>query len=62
VPEAHVALPFATEHPRPHIPQLPLELSGVSQPFVALPSQLPKPVVQPARAHAPAVHEALPFA
>jgi len=34
------------EHPLPQAPQLVLVFSGVSQPFVASPSQLPNPVVQ----------------
>ena len=43
VPLAHVAVAFAREHPTPHPPQLLVELSGVSQPFVMLPSQFPLP-------------------
>jgi hypothetical protein len=61
-PEAHVAEPFATEQPTPQPPQCVVLLSGVSQPLLALPSQLPKPVVQPASAHEPALHAAVPFA
>lgn len=62
LPPPHVATPLATEHALPHIPQWVVLLSAVSQPLAMLPSQLPKPVVQPASAHVPALHEALPLA
>jgi hypothetical protein len=42
-PEPHVAVALAREHPTPQPPQFASELSGDSQPLLALPSQLPKP-------------------
>jgi hypothetical protein len=46
----------------PHPPQLLVVLSGVSQPLAAIASQLPKPMLQAARAHEPVEQEALAFA
>jgi hypothetical protein len=62
LPPPHVATPFATAHALPHAPQWVVLLSAVSQPLAMLPSQLPKPVVQPASAHIPALQDALPLA
>src|SRR5438094_7416902 len=47
----------------PHPPQLfALVLMLVSQPFAALPSQLPDPALHAATPHAPAEHAAVPLA
>ena len=43
-----------------HVPQLVVVVSGVSQPFLALPSQLPKPALH-VGTQAPAVHTLVPF-
>jgi hypothetical protein len=43
VPEEHDSAAFAKSHTAPHVPQLVFVVSLVSQPFAALPSQLPKP-------------------
>lgn len=56
VPLAHVALALAGAHTDPHAPQLVVVFNRVSQPFAALPSQSPKPGLQRAIAHTPAVH------
>jgi hypothetical protein len=53
-PPEHVRL-STTPHAAPQAPQLASVLSAVSQPLVALPSQLPKPLLQ-----APSVHVPLP--
>ena len=37
-------------------------LSGLSQPLALLPSQFPKPAVQPASWHTPPMQEAVPLA
>jgi hypothetical protein len=42
-----------TPHAAPHAPQLTSVLRGVSQPLVASPSQLPKPLLQRPRVHVP---------
>jgi hypothetical protein len=42
----HVAAAFAYEQVRPHVPQLAMVLSAVSQPLAAMPSQLPNPLAQ----------------
>lgn len=46
----------------PQPPQLVAVLVGVSQPFAALASQLPKPPLQAPSAHEPAEHRALALA
>jgi len=61
VPEAHDSLAFAKSQSAPQVPQFVSVVRFVSQPFPALPSQLPKPVVQPESWHAPARHVGLPF-
>ncbi len=43
-------------HARPHAPQFALVVRGVSQPFDAAPSQLPKPALHAPTAHAPPAH------
>jgi hypothetical protein len=42
LPDAHDSAAFARSHTAPHAPQLESVLKLVSQPFAALPSQLPK--------------------
>jgi hypothetical protein len=39
----HAGVPFIVVHTLLHAPQFMTVLTGVSQPFVTLPSQLPKP-------------------
>ncbi len=54
-PPEHPAVAFASEHAFPHAPQWATVFDTfVSQPFAAVPSQLPKPAVQLPSAHAPA--------
>jgi hypothetical protein len=46
VPPEHDGVPFAAEQGAPHAPQFAvLEFRLVSQPFAALPSQLPNPAL-----------------
>jgi hypothetical protein len=52
----HTGVP--PEHARPHAPQFIAVLSGVSQPLVALPSQLAKPALHDATTQPPAEHPA----
>lgn len=57
-PPLHDAVPFVPLHTVPHAPQLlVLVLVLVSQPLLALPSQLPNPVLQELNAHEPVAHE-----
>jgi hypothetical protein len=51
-----------SEHALPHIPQLLMVLSGVSQPLAAIPSQSPKPALHMAITHAPAEQPAVALA
>ena len=49
---------FVTAHALPHAPQLPTSaVVAVSQPFDAIPSQLPHPASQAPKTHALAEHE-----
>jgi hypothetical protein len=41
VPVPQLAAAFGNEQPLPHAPQFAVLVSGASQPFAALPSQLP---------------------
>jgi len=62
LPLEHDAVPFALEHEAPHAPQfVRLELRLVSQPFAALPSQLPKPALQAVSWQVPVAQEAEAF-
>jgi hypothetical protein len=62
VPAVHVPVAFAGAHILPHIPQCEVSVCVlVSQPFIALPSQLPKPALQLAIPQVPIVHEGVPF-
>jgi hypothetical protein len=61
-PVAQVAAALARVHAVPHAPQLVSELREVSQPFVALASQLPKPASHAPRAQAPVAQLAAAFA
>jgi hypothetical protein len=61
VPAVHVPVAFAGAHLMPQPPQFERVLSGVSQPFMGLPSQLPKPALQLAIPQVPIVHEGVPF-
>ena len=59
-PDEHAAVAWARLHARPHAPQwASVVLVLVSQPFEATPSQLPKPALQVATAHAPAAQAAV---
>ena len=59
-PLEHAAPALAKEHALPQLPQLvTVVLVFVSQPFDAMPSQLPKPVEQ-VGTHAPVVHVVVP--
>ena len=63
VPPAHPGMPFGAAQTFPQVPQLlTLLVTLVSQPFAALPSQLAKPALQAATAHAPPAHAAVPLA
>jgi hypothetical protein len=55
-PAVHALVALAAVHARPHIPQLVTVLVAASQPLAALPSQLPKPMLQLAIAHEPVAH------
>ena len=56
-PVEHAAVACGSEQVRPHIPQLVADvLRLVSQPLAAFASQLPKPALHAATAHAPLVH------
>jgi hypothetical protein len=55
-------VPWEFEHELPHDKQFDSVPSGVSQPFVALVSQLAKPVEQIPRVHVPVVHDSEAFA
>jgi hypothetical protein len=46
LPDVQAGVPFATAHALPQLPQLVVVVMLVSQPFVALPSQLPQPATQ----------------
>jgi hypothetical protein len=61
VPVVQVPVALAGAHCAPHEPQFAFVLSEVSQPFEALPSQLPQPLVH-AGTHAPLVHAVVPLA
>jgi hypothetical protein len=62
VPALQVAVAFAgVGHALLHVPQVTVRSSRASQPFVALPSQSPKPMLQLASVHAPLVHAAVAF-
>ena len=61
-PAPQVTLAFARAQVAPHEPQLASELSGVSQPLAALPSQLPNPALQAPSVHAPALQLAVALA
>ena len=61
LPVAHDALAFGTLHGTPHAPQLVRVVRLVSQPFVALPSQLPQPDEQ-FGAHVAETHAVVPCA
>jgi hypothetical protein len=57
VPAEQLADAKANEHARPHAPQFAVDVASVvSQPFSALPSQLPKPAVQAPMTHVPLLH------
>jgi hypothetical protein len=45
-PPVQAGVPFAAAHALPQLPQLVVVVVLVSQPFVALPSQLPQPALQ----------------
>lgn len=63
LPAEHVGVPLADEQAAPHPPQLPvLVFVFVSQPFAALPSQLPNPASQPTSWHVPLEHDSVAFA
>jgi hypothetical protein len=49
------------EHILPQAPQFLCVSSGVSQPFIGLPSQSPKPSLHLAIPQVPIVHEGVPF-
>jgi hypothetical protein len=51
----------APEQEAPHEPQFEAVPSGVSQPFIGLPSQSAKPALQLAIPQVPIVHEGVPF-
>lgn len=53
VPVAQLSLPLVSAHAELHAPQWVKELSAVSQPLAALPSQSPKPELQAMRAQLP---------
>ncbi len=55
------AVPFAAVHVTPQPPQLLLEVRLVSQPLVAMVSQLPYPAVQAPSTQAPAEQVAAAF-
>ncbi len=61
-PPLHAAVALANAQRTRHPPQFIVVRRSVSQPFVAVPSQLPKPAVQPVSAHVPPTHEASAFA
>jgi hypothetical protein len=62
VPAVHEGVPFAVLQVSPQVPQLPTDVSVlVSQPFVGLLSQLPKPALQDATPHAPPTQAAVPL-
>jgi hypothetical protein len=56
---AHVAVAFARVQVVPHVPQLVSVFKGVSQPFEAMPSQLPQPGAHDATLHVPVAHVAV---
>jgi hypothetical protein len=62
VPVAHEALALARLHVVPHVPQFDKVRRSVSQPLVALPSQLAKLALQVPRVQVPVVHDALALA
>jgi hypothetical protein len=62
-PRAQLGVPFVELQAAPHDPQLPALVSVlVSQPFVALASQLPNPVLHVPSVHVPETHDAFAFA
>lgn len=58
VPPGHVDIAFGREHITPQPPQFAVLLSGVSQPFPSVPSQLPRPGLHAAIEHVPVAHVA----
>jgi hypothetical protein len=62
LPFAQLSLPLVNAHAVAQAPQLARELSGVSQPLVASPSQSPKPLLQAMRVQLPDAHVVLAFA
>lgn len=63
VPFVQAVVPFAFVHGAPQAPQFAvLVFRLASQPFVALPSQLPKPTLHPPSWHVPAEHSGVAFA
>jgi hypothetical protein len=61
-PAEHTGLAFAGEHAAPHEPQWStVDVTSVSHPFDASPSQLPYPALH-ATSHVPPLHAADPFA
>jgi hypothetical protein len=62
VPAEHEGVPFVVEQGAPQAPQLVLLVCVlVSQPFAALPSQLPNPALHDTSWHVPVAQEALPL-
>jgi hypothetical protein len=61
-PAAQVSVAFVVLQARAQAPQFRASPSAmfVSQPLVAMPSQLPKPLAHDATAHIPLVHAAVP--
>jgi hypothetical protein len=61
VPLGQLSAAFARSQVAPHEPQFASVASEASQPFVSLPSQLPKPPLHDATAQVPVVHVAVAF-
>jgi hypothetical protein len=62
-PRAQLAVPFVPLQAEPHVPQFSaLVCVFTSQPFEAMPSQLPNPALHVPSVHVPEAHEALAFA
>ena len=62
-PSEHPGEPFVPLHAEPHAPQCEALVSVlVSQPFTALPSQLPKPALQAPSVQTPLTHDSAAFA
>jgi hypothetical protein len=61
VPVEQVAVALVREQVTPHPPQFVSVLSGVSQPLLSLPSQLPQPLLQVSMRHVPVEQVAVAF-